>query len=188
MNDRTLVLYGSKYGSTAEIADAIADELRQAGVDVEVADAKAAPDLGPFGTVVLGSAVYMGRWRPEARRFVKRHAPELVDREVWLFSSGPVGDAKPDDTSRFADPPFPKKYGPKVGAREHVVFGGRIDPESAGFMGRAMAKGWSDEQRDLRDWDEIRAWARKIATGGASAPPQASPRTEQSAAHESPAA
>ena len=55
-------------------------------------------------------------------------------------------------------------------------------------MARSMAEKMSDEERDRRDWDEIRAWARKIARGGASAPRRASRRTERSAAHESPAA
>jgi menaquinone-dependent protoporphyrinogen oxidase len=188
MNDRTLVLYASKRHSTAEIAEAIADELRLAGVDVDLADAASAPDPVPYGTVVLGSAVYMGRWRHEAKRFIKLNERELTDREVWLFSSGPVGEAKPGDDSRFAVPPFAEKYAAKIGAREHVVFGGRVARDSDSFIARSMAEKMSDAERDLRDWDEIRAWARKIATGGASGPPQASPRIERSAEPASPPA
>ena len=164
MNDRTLVTYASKDGSTREIAEAIAEELRTAGVDVDLADAASAPDLGPYGTVILGSAVYMARWRPEARHFVKRQLKELAQRDVWLFSSGPVGDASVDDDGFCAVPPFAKKYSAKMGAREHVLFGGRVRTDSKSVMARGMAEKMSDEERDLRDWDEIRAWARKIAS------------------------
>ena len=188
MNDRTLVLYASKDGSTAQIAEAIAAELRQADVDVDLADVAFAPPLGSYRTVILGSAVYMARWRPEARRFVKRHIKELAERDVWLFSSGPVGDAKLDEDGFCAVPPFAKRYAKKVGAREHVLFGGRVKADSSSFMARGMAEKMSEEERDRRDWDRIRAWARKIATGEASAPPQASPRTERSVAHASPPA
>ena len=165
MNDRTLVLYASKDGSTREIAEAIADELRTAGVDVDLADAAAAPGLDPYRKVILGSAVYMGRWRPEARHFVKRQLKELAQRDVWLFSSGPVGDAKVDDDGFCAIPPFAKKYTAKIGAREHVLFGGRVRTDSKSVMARGMAQKMSEEQRDRRDWDEIRAWAGKIAAG-----------------------
>ena len=163
MSDRTLVTYASRDGSTCEIAEAIADELRNAGVKVDIADAAAAPDLAPYGTVVLGSAVYMGRWRPEARHFVKRHLEELAVRDVWLFSSGPVGEVKEDDDGSFAVPPFAKKYAAKIGAREQVVFGGRLKADSKSVMARGMAEKMTEDHRDLRDWGAIRAWARKIA-------------------------
>ena len=162
MNDQILVVYASRDGATEEVAKTLADELRLAGADVDLADAAAGSDLAPYGTVVLGSAVYMGRWRPEARKFLKKHTKELADRDVWLFSSGPVGEDAPDD-SRFAVPPFVKRHAAKIGAREHVIFGGRITTDSKSFMARAMADKMPEELRDRRDWDEIRAWARKIA-------------------------
>jgi menaquinone-dependent protoporphyrinogen oxidase len=163
MNDRTLVVYASKHHSTAEIAEAIAGELRGAGVNVDIAEAGQLEDLSPYRTVVLGSAVYMGRWRPEARRFLKKHHRELAEREVWLFSSGPVGEDQADE-GRFVVPPFAKRQGTRIGAREHVVFGGRVATDSKSFIARSMAEKMSEEERDLRDWDEIRAWARKIAS------------------------
>ena len=165
MNERLLVTYASKNGSTAEIADAIAYELRLAGLDVDLAKVADVEDLEPYRIVVLGSAVYMARWRPEARRFLKRHAEELAERDVWLFSSGPVGEQKPDeDPERWTVPKLVKQLGPKIGIREHVVFGGRVPAEPHNFVERAMAKDTPESTRDLRDWLEIRAWARKIAT------------------------
>jgi menaquinone-dependent protoporphyrinogen oxidase len=82
----------SRHGATREIADAVAGVLRAAGLDVRVEDAGTSP--GPTGdeALVLGSAVYYGRWLPSARAFAEKHAAALSDRPVWLFSSGPVGD------------------------------------------------------------------------------------------------
>ena len=51
----------------------------------------------------------------------------------------------------------------RLGAREHVVFGGRLPLEPAGFVEKAMVNETPPEQRDLRNWDEIREWAAKIA-------------------------
>ena len=45
--------------------------------------------------IVLGSAVYIGRWRKEAARFLKANEKILSHRLVWLFSSGPTGKGDP---------------------------------------------------------------------------------------------
>ena len=50
----------------------------------------------------------------------------------------------------------------KLGAREHVVFDGRVSAEG-GRMARTMAESTPEEYRDRRDWDEIRGWAARIA-------------------------
>ena len=49
-----------------------------------------------------------------------------------------------------------------VGARDHTIFGGRLPLEPEGFVETAMVNGTPEESRDLRDWDEIRAWSARI--------------------------
>jgi menaquinone-dependent protoporphyrinogen oxidase len=91
---RVLVVVASRHGATREIAGAVAGALRAAGLDAGVEDAETSP--GPTGdeALVMGSAVYYGRWLPSARAFAERHAGALSDRPVWFFSSGPVGDPR----------------------------------------------------------------------------------------------
>ena len=110
---------------------------------------------------MIGSAVYMKRWRPEARRLLKRHAKELADRPFWVFSSGPFGE-KPDPS--WSEPPRTIERAEHLGVRDHVVFGGRLPLEPSNFMERAMVRDCPPDKRDLRDWDEIRAWAAGIGT------------------------
>lgn len=62
-----LVTAGSKHGATHEIGDAIARALQQAGVSAVSVPVERDPDPGGADAVVLGSAVYAGRWRDEAR-------------------------------------------------------------------------------------------------------------------------
>jgi menaquinone-dependent protoporphyrinogen oxidase len=45
--------------------------------------------------VVLGSAVYVGRWLEAGACFVEEQADELAARPVWLFSSGRPGVRRP---------------------------------------------------------------------------------------------
>ncbi|HUO71755.1 MAG TPA: flavodoxin domain-containing protein [Solirubrobacteraceae bacterium] len=162
---RVLVAYASKNGSTAEIADAIARELGRQGYEVDCQEAGAVRALEPYGAVVLGSAVYMKRWQGSARGFVRRHRRALEAMPWWVFSSGPVGETKPDDTKAAAwlEPPKTMATIEALGVREHVVFGGRVPAEPHNFVERAMVKNTPPEFADLRDWDEIAAWAAKIA-------------------------
>ncbi|MBS1676982.1 MAG: flavodoxin [Actinobacteria bacterium] len=161
-SERVLVAYGSKYGSTAEIARVIGDALRVAGLSVDVRAAGKVGSLDAYRAVVLGSAVYAGRWRRDALRLLRR--PELGQLEVWLFSSGPVGEEKGDhaEVDRWTRPPKVSHLAEEIGAHEHVGFGGMV-AEDAGFMRKRMARGMAPELRDLRDWPRIEAWARSIA-------------------------
>lgn len=154
-----LVAYASKHGATAEIAEAVGAELRQAGHDVDCLSAEKVSSIDANEAAVSGSAVYMKRWLPEARRLLKRHAKELADRPFWVFSSGPFGE-KPDPS--WSEPPRTIKRAEHLGVRDHVVFGGRLPLEPSNFMERAMVRDCPPDKRDLRDWDEIREWAAAI--------------------------
>jgi menaquinone-dependent protoporphyrinogen oxidase len=167
---RVLVAYASKHGSTEEIAAAIAAALRESGLDTDCVDAGDVAGLESYDAVVLGSAVYMRRWRREARKFLHRHADELARRQLWIFSSGPLGDPAEDDAD-WSEPAATIADAERIGAREHVVFGGTLPAEPEGFMQRSMAKNMPPEYRDRRDWEEIRAWAAGIASElGAASP------------------
>lgn len=160
---RTLVAYASRMGGTEGIAQAVADELRAAGLVVDLLPAADVHDLTGYDSVVFGSAVYAGRWMRPARALLKRLA---ADRHVghrvrvWLFHSGPLGPGQAQ-----ASVPAPGKvaaYAIALGADQPKTFGGRIEPESAkGFLADSMAKG--DLAGDYRDFPQITEWARTIA-------------------------
>lgn len=163
---RVLVAYASKNGSTEEIAHVIASELGRSGLDVDCREAGEVRSVEPYGALVLGSAVYAKRWRPSARRFVRRHRQDLPTRPWWVFSSGPVGEPKPDDTGadEWLEPPRTIAKVERLGARSHVVFGGRVPAQPHNFVERAMAKNTPPEFADRRDWDEISRWAADVAS------------------------
>jgi menaquinone-dependent protoporphyrinogen oxidase len=158
-----LVAYASKRGSTAEIAETVAATLRREGLGVCLERVEDVRSLERFDAVVLGSAVYMKRWRGDARHFLKKHRKALRQMPFWVFSSGPVGDPANDDPEWMEPPKLAEKVG-DLGGRGHVVFGGRVPTEPKGFMEKAMVEGVTKEYRDRRDWDEIRAWAKQVAS------------------------
>jgi len=169
---RVLVTWASKHGSTREIAAALARTLeacdagRAGGLVASAVPVEQRPDPAGFDAVVLGSAVYVGRWREEARHYAAEHATALRGRPVWLFSSGPIGE-----------PPFPPEepYDAQpmcqlVGARGHHVFPGRLDKELLTFGERAMVTAMRAPVGDFRDWAAVASWAEEIAADLSVAP------------------
>jgi menaquinone-dependent protoporphyrinogen oxidase len=156
-----LVTAASKHGATREIAEAIAHVLDEHGVSAECVDLEKVGDLAHYEAVVLGSAVYMGRWLKEARSFIDWYAGELAERPTWLFSSGPiVGDPpKPDPADEAAG----RHALEAAHAREHKLFAGKVDKGKLGVLEKAAVRAAHAREGDYRDWDEIARWASEIA-------------------------
>jgi menaquinone-dependent protoporphyrinogen oxidase len=119
--------------------------------------------LEPYDAVVLGSAVYMRRWQGDARHFLRKHGEELSQRSFWVFSSGPVGEPKGEVDAAWLEPPRTIAKAEQLGVRGHIVFGGRMPTDPRG-PARTMVKNTPPEYRDLRDWEQIRAWAAEVAS------------------------
>lgn len=166
---RILLTASSRHGSTAQIAEHLAARLTAAGHDATVRPPADVTDLAGFDAVVVGSAVYMGSWTKEAVRLVDRIAPQVGDRPVWAFSSGPLGD--PPVPAEV--PPNAQQQADRLGAREHRVFAGSIDQAKLSGGQRLVVRMVKmTETRDDRPWPQIDTWADQIAAalpGGPSA-------------------
>ena len=158
MPTNVLVAYGTTNGSTAQIAETIAEVLREDGLTVEALPAQSVPSAASYDAVVVGGGLYAGRWHKDARRFVRRHGKALAERPLWLFSSGPL-----DPSASERDiPPVPgvKKAMARLDAQEHVTFGGCLEEGAKGWVARMILR--NGKGGDFRDFDRIKAWAARI--------------------------
>jgi menaquinone-dependent protoporphyrinogen oxidase len=157
-----LVAYGTTNGSTGEIARWIGDELRAAGLAVQVRPAAEVRDVAGYDAVVLGGAVYAAGWHHDARQFAHRFAGDLAGRAVWLFSSGPL-DVSADENDV---PPTEQAAAAlrAVRGRGHATFGGRAGAQAHSWLGReAHRLAGEGHGGDFRNPARIRTWAREIA-------------------------
>src|ERR1043166_3954240 len=92
MTRTILVAYASKYGSTREVAESIAATLRERLLRVDVLPAGDVGGVDEYAGVVLGGAIYMGRWHRDAREFARQFADELSELPVAVFALGPIDD------------------------------------------------------------------------------------------------
>ena len=152
-----LVTTAGRHGSTAEIAAEIADTLTSRGIKVVVADPQDVAEVTGYDAVILGSAIYAGHWLGPARELAGRMSAGLVDRPVWLFSSGPIGDEPVENPAEASE------LMSRAGAREHQIFGGKLDKKTLGFGERAILLAVHVPEGEHRDWAAIRRWAQQIA-------------------------
>ena len=150
----------SKHGSTDEVAAVIAERLQAAQIDVETKRPEDVDTVDDYDAFVLGSAVYMTKWTPEAVDFTKRVHVALKAKPVWAFSVGLSGLPK----GKVSDP---MRIGPVLLAldpEDHMTFAGRFDPSRLNLRERSIAKLGGASEGDFRDWGEVRQWADAIAT------------------------
>lgn len=168
---RVLVVYASRHGATAGIAERIGAVLQSEGVEAVVADATELPSPHGFDAYVIGSAAYIGKWERAATEFVTRHRAVLATKPCWLFSSGPVGTERVDrkGNSLLADPGTVTELRPILNPRGTQVFFGAWDPSvpSASLAERLVRRMPAMKDLlptgDFREWPAIEAWAREIA-------------------------
>ena len=128
MGDRVLVSVASKYGGTAEIAQRIADTLRGASLEVDILSPDQVKDLEQYSAVVLGSGVYIGRWRKVAVQFVNTYVETLAGMDVWIFSSGPTGEGDPVELLKgWTLPDAVKEAVSRIAPENIAVFHGVLD-------------------------------------------------------------
>ena len=133
---KTLILYASKYGAAEEIARRIAREIDGATThpSAVVHDIKQSgiPAIGDFDCVVVGSSLYAGSIRKEAKAFVIKNAGALGEKKLGLFLSGLGQD------NGYFEKNFPRSLLDK--AKATGFLGGIFDPEKANGIERFIMK------------------------------------------------
>jgi len=129
---KTLILYATKYGAAREIAQRIAKHIDGA----KICDLKndALPPLEEYDCIILGSSLYAGSIRKEAKTFIAGNISILKDKKVGLFLSGMA----PESGEQKVFESFPPEL---VNiAKVKNLLGGIFDPEKANGLERFIMK------------------------------------------------
>ena len=154
-----LVAYATKRGSTREVAADVGRVIRQSGAEVEISPAREVKNLDRYQAVVLGGALYMGRWHKDARKMLKRFRSELTSLPLAVFAMGPKETTPEALESAHAELAKALDEVPEVHPFSTAIFGGVIDPAKLHFPFSRMPAG------DARDWDAIQKWAEEVVRG-----------------------
>jgi menaquinone-dependent protoporphyrinogen oxidase len=160
---KLLVTHASQYGSTAEIAEVIGEELHRRRYEVDGKSVDDVDSLGGYDAFVIGSAVYAGGWIKSAARFLRSNQELLAGHPIWLFSSGPIGQGDPNEImDGWTFPEDLKAVLEKIQPKDVILFHGKIDPDRLSTPERMIIKSVKATVGDYRDWLVVRGWARRI--------------------------
>jgi menaquinone-dependent protoporphyrinogen oxidase len=159
MSASVLVAYATRYGSTQEVAEAVAATLRECELTVDIRPMREVRTLAGYSAVVLGAPLFMFRWHKDARHFLSRHREALTERPVAVFALGPTHELYDEEEWQESCAQLDKELSkfPWFTPVALEMFGGKYDPTKLRFPINWLAG--KEPASDLRDWTKIRAWA-----------------------------
>ena len=158
------VVYASADGSTAEIAQRIAERLREHGHEASARPVGSAPRIEDVDAVVLGSAVHARQWLDDATAFVNTNRQALHHRPFWTFSVG-MPDALPRPFRKMArteETGIVAQLG-DLQPCGHQLFSGVVKPSQFPLASRVFLRLAGGRYGDFRDWPAIDRWATTIS-------------------------
>jgi menaquinone-dependent protoporphyrinogen IX oxidase len=174
---KALVIYGTRWGGTVNVAQKIGEVLKTEGCFVEVIDAKQSPEnVDSYDLVIVGSGVRADKWTKESINFMKKNAELLRAKKTALFVSCQMADRNEQEVRDKAKKLYLEKTAEQYGLTPLAFgfFGGFLDfSKSHGLFvdvlirvnRKSLRKNGLDTQKvlDTRDWSIIEAWAREVA-------------------------
>jgi len=166
MEIKILLAYASKYGSTQEVAEAVAATLSDSGLSVDLQPMRQARTLERYGAVVLGAPLYFGLWHKDALNFLLRNEAALRQQPVAIFALGPNGKNEKEMQGSRAQLDKELAKFPWLTPVVIEVFGGKF-PAKLRFPESLIASLPASPLHgmpasDVRDWTAIRAWANSL--------------------------
>ncbi|TFF92647.1 MAG: hypothetical protein EU543_05285 [Promethearchaeota archaeon] len=177
---KVLLLYGTRYGSTAEISERIKVVLKENDIEVETVNLdeiklKNLPSLEEFDGILIGSGIKISKMTKNVRKFLSKFADNLKKKKntLGIFISCLMANNAEERPKARDD--YIKKVLEENGIEVAMLeaFGGVLDltedSNLGGFSKKMMEKMAEDDpnlipgtKNDGRDWDLITKFAEEF--------------------------
>ena len=164
---RILVTYGTKYGSTAEIAARVGQRFADAGFDTDVLHANLGIHVAKYDGFVVGSPMYAGTWLPDPSLLLVVNKEHVATPPVALFSVGMIDVKHPGKLREEHDAWVGKAFvdeGIELNVVATGVFNGYYSLRNLPWWMRFVESILRVTPRgDHRDWERIERWSDETA-------------------------
>jgi menaquinone-dependent protoporphyrinogen oxidase len=178
-----LIVYGSRFGSTSEIAQELADTIEN---DTEIIKTvifdlhdktRKIKDISRYDGIIVGSGIKYGRWTRESFNFLKKYRSIIKERKIPLGVYVSSGDAANPSTYERAKVKYLDDVFRKLNLDNGEIilaeaFGGIFDLSSNSnynFIEKKMIKRLARSKdtgfivqdgklNDFRNWKSIQNW------------------------------
>jgi len=162
-----LVTYATRTGSTAGVAEAIAQTLIKNGFTVDLRPMQVVNDLSNYEAVVAGSAIQNRQWLPEAVQFLQSNRTTLRQKPFAMFAVCMTlamrnGEKYRPSISEWLAPVRTLVPPASEGLFAGILEIGKIPSMSDRLKFRLSVLFGVWSQGDHRDWDAIHAWVEAL--------------------------
>jgi menaquinone-dependent protoporphyrinogen oxidase len=163
-----LVPYASVHGSTAEIAQFMAEVLYQKHMTTTVAPVETVRDIRQYDVILPGAPVHGGMWLKPMMIFLRHHQTQLQEKIVfpWLTC---VRVLEPGGYRHVIENYLPPEVLSLPRMMGSGVFAGKMDAPNIDLQERwtfALRYDGGDTMTwlrgDFRDWNKIRDWTEEV--------------------------
>ena len=149
---KTLIVYGTNYGTAEKVAKAIKDKISD---QVEIVNIKkdSVPNLSEFNKIVIGSGVKIGMIKKELKSWMNNNCDEIISKKLFLFLC--ASTTKAEEIEKIWSTNYPKKI--LSSAITKISVGGVLDFNKMGFFDKLIIKkvtGQNESSSNLKA-DEI---------------------------------
>ncbi|MBC8059494.1 MAG: flavodoxin domain-containing protein [Clostridiaceae bacterium] len=156
---KTLIIYGTKHGSTEKCSNLLKAKLQG---DIVVVNIKKdlVPDINLFDNIILGSSIYMGQIQKEIKNFCIQSLNVLKSKKVGIFICG----MNEKEVKTLFSNQFPEELVTSATAKEY--FGGEFILKNMNFLERFIMKKVAKIDKDTSTLSEenINKFAQLINT------------------------
>lgn len=167
-----LIVYGTKEGQTAKIAERIGDIIRQLGHTVDIFDARNTSkslSVDGYNGILVGSSIHMMQWSNDARNFVRDNITPIKNVSSAFFSVSMAAAGK-DPKAASGVNQWVQKFLDSTSWHPKTVgnFAGCLAYTKYGFITRWFMKSiaWAQNQPtdtskdyEYTDWDQVKTFA-----------------------------
>jgi len=161
MDNRVLIAYATRAGSTVEVAQRIGEVLTQQQRAVDVLPVGDVTGLDAYDSVILGSAIRFGKLLPEALAFIEHNQEALQQKSFDVFVVC-LTLMRPDEESYSIVSAYLDPVRALVKPAHEGLFSGVMNLSKLKWNERLLIRFLKVAEGDYRQWNLIENWAREL--------------------------